>query len=123
MKITKKELAKIVQEEFGLEKNKRLKKRGVIKESFLGTDNSGLTVDSYDLSNDGNDIIVQLNNYEPVRVDGERFIDSYEKDVEKKFPSIMTSNEILMSFKNTKKDISEYLKSYIKQYLKLKPTR
>ena len=130
MGITKKELTKIVQEEYQLELNKRVLKRKInevsnkinsLNEEVVSTENKGTTIDGYKLSNDGDNIIVYVSGYEPVKIDGDKFIDMYERKVSKKFPSIMTNSEILMSFKNTDQDISDHLKNYIENAKTLKP--
>ena len=127
MGITKKELTKIVQEEYQLELNKRVLRRKINEVSnklnSLNEEVGATTpiIDDYELSEDGSNINAYVSGYAPVLIDGDKFISMYEQKVSKKFPSIMTNNEILMSFKNTDQDISDYLKTYIDKFETLKP--
>lgn len=78
-----------------------------------------LIVSEYEFTNGNSDITVYFQGFDPVVVDGDNFVDMYEQKVGKKFPAIMAVDEVLMSFKNTKQDISEYLIDYVDNYLSL----
>ena len=139
MKINKKELSKIIKEEFQLELKKRnLKKRlnevsqrlSILNEEFNAPDFSGydsnlpigiqdpalesdLEIDKYEFVNNNSDVEVSLKGYLPITIDGDSIVSMYELKAGKSFPSIMSVDEILTSFKNTNHDISEIILEFI----------
>lgn len=75
--------------------------------------NDDLEIESYDLINGDSEIEVYIKGYNPITIDGDKFVDFYEKQTQEPFPSFMSYNDVLKTFRSTNYDITDLLLDFI----------